>query len=274
MTVTPVWGNRYDPSAYQVTGLTAGTTYQFQVRDCDPLTCTPWSAVAEIATAGGDADNVAIYIDDATAPHQIGTGTLKSDGTFAVTATIPDKTPAGQHTIYAVVGGGARVPQGSLPRLAVSTASPTPVASATPTTVVPDPGSLDNLHLPGHFTGVDGSGQQATTTVVVIAAGQRLPALIEVRDRDTQAVLQFIQTTNPYLVHGAGFVKGGKVTIALDSASGPVLATATVDADGTFSAPFKTSADVTSDHTLVATEQINGETIQAKVTIFVAGLPR
>jgi len=91
---------------FTATGLALNTTYQFQVRDCNALTCSPWSAVKEITTMTGRADQVTVYVDGVAAANQIGTGTLQGDGTFSLGVTFPSGTLPGQRTLIAVTGAG------------------------------------------------------------------------------------------------------------------------------------------------------------------------
>jgi hypothetical protein len=263
------------PSSYQVSRLTPGATYQFQVRDCDVLTCTPWSAEADVATAGSGAGQVAVCLDSVAPANQIGTGTLQADGTFSMTATIPGSAAPGQHTLIAVSGG----PQGSanLP-LPLRLGSGSQGASTPPLggSIAVDPNLLGN---PGGAGGSPaGAGQQATTTIMVVGAGQKLQPVIAVVDPATNAVLTTLQqatsSSAPYTVRGQGFVKRGTMTLLLDSTSGPQLASVMVADDGSFTATFKAPLDATGDHLLVATEIANGQTVQASVDVFIVGTPR
>jgi len=285
MTVTASRQYTIGPSSYQITGLTPGVTYQFQVRDCDALTCTPWSAEADITTAGAGSGQVALYLDSVSAANQIGASTLQGDGSFSATVTIPGSATPGQHTVIAVVGasqGSQNLPLPSLPLVPFGAGAlpggsqGTPAPSGSGNGVVIDPNLIGNLGGAGGSQAT--TGQQASTTTTVVAAGQKLQPVIAVIDPATNAVVQAIQQSTsssaPYTLRGQGFVKGGKVTVSLDTAGGPVLATTTVADDGTFSAKFKTPADATRDHLLVATEIVNGQTIQATVDVFVVGTPR
>ena len=95
-------------SGNKVTGLTQNTAYQFRVRVCDAFTCGPYSNTVDATSNAGVSDQVSFYLDSVTPANQIpgATATL-AGGSFSATAvTIPSKTPAGQHTLYAAIGGG------------------------------------------------------------------------------------------------------------------------------------------------------------------------
>src|SRR5215208_6409693 len=88
---------------FDATGLTPGAAYQFRARDCDPITCSPWSAPLRVTTAKADANKgtVALTLDNGTA---LGTTTVDAQGKFEATVTTPAGTPAGSHALHAVNG--------------------------------------------------------------------------------------------------------------------------------------------------------------------------
>lgn len=90
-------------TSFNATNLTPSTAYQFRARDCDPLTCSPWSALLKVTTAKGDPnkDKVTLTLDNGIA---LATTTVNAQGKFEATVTIPAGTAAGTHTIYAVSG--------------------------------------------------------------------------------------------------------------------------------------------------------------------------
>lgn len=90
-------------ASYDATNLTPATAYQFRVRDCDPITCSPWSALLKVTTAraGSDKGKVVLTLDNGVA---LGTATVNTLGKFASTITIPAGTSGGAHTIHAVNG--------------------------------------------------------------------------------------------------------------------------------------------------------------------------
>jgi hypothetical protein len=91
-------------ASYSATNLTPNTSYQFRARDCDPITCSPWSKALTSTTAKTDAskDNkVALSLDRG---ENLGTTTVNPNGTFETSITIPAGTSAGAHTIHATNG--------------------------------------------------------------------------------------------------------------------------------------------------------------------------
>jgi hypothetical protein len=89
------------PTHFDATGLTSNTAYQFRVRDCDPITCSPWSAPARVTTARVDPNwgVVSLTLDNGT---PLGTATIDGRGSFTATIVIPAATSPGTHTIHAV----------------------------------------------------------------------------------------------------------------------------------------------------------------------------
>ena len=92
-------GNGYSPA-----GLKSGTTYEFQVRDCDIVTCTPYTAPLDVAVGGQGSNMVTLYLDAIAPANKLATATVNTAGAFSASVTIGAKTPAGQHNILAAVG--------------------------------------------------------------------------------------------------------------------------------------------------------------------------
>ena len=92
---------------YTANGLTPSTAYQFQVHECDAVTCAPLSDWLSTATqAGGTGDRIQLWLDADTATV-IGSGPLSADGSpFTVNVTIPASATPGLHTLNAAVPGG------------------------------------------------------------------------------------------------------------------------------------------------------------------------
>ena len=79
---------------------------------------------------------------------------------------------------------------------------------------------------------------------------------------------------NNFIVQGAGFAPG-PVSVYLDSASGQLLGTATVAADGTFGGQFTMPRGAGNQtHTVLAIQSDNGMTAQATARVFVQQIPR
>ena len=88
--------------------LTPLTSYQFRARDCDPFTCSPWSAIARATTAGLDRSSGSVVLAlDRQMP--LGAATIDGSGRFDTPVTIPVGTPPGAHTIRAANRGSTAV---------------------------------------------------------------------------------------------------------------------------------------------------------------------
>ncbi len=90
-------------ASYNATNLTPNTAYQFRARDCDPITCSQWSATVKVVTAKVDdaRGKVLLTLDSGT---PLGTTSVNAQGAFEASITIPAATTAGIHTIRAING--------------------------------------------------------------------------------------------------------------------------------------------------------------------------
>lgn len=93
-------------SHWDATPLTSDTTYEFRVRDCDQLTCTPYSEPKDVKTTTGGSNGVDFYLDSVAAANKIGSDTVQPGGTFSTALTVPAATTAQKHTLYAQMSGG------------------------------------------------------------------------------------------------------------------------------------------------------------------------
>lgn len=87
---------------YEAANLTPNTAYQFRARDCDLMTCSPWSVMLNVVTAKTDAtnDEVVLTLDGGT---PLGKVSVNAQGKFQTPITIPLGTSANTHTIHAVI---------------------------------------------------------------------------------------------------------------------------------------------------------------------------
>jgi hypothetical protein len=87
---------------YDAANLTPNTAYQFRARDCDLMTCSPWSVMLHVVTAKTDATNaeVVLTLDGGT---PLGKVSVNAQGKFQTPITIPLGTSANTHTIHAVI---------------------------------------------------------------------------------------------------------------------------------------------------------------------------
>ncbi len=83
-------------------GLQTGTQYRFRVRDCDPITCSPWSNPFTTLTGTASVSPpVALTLDNSV---NLGSSATNATGTFQATLTMPANTAAGTHTLTAASG--------------------------------------------------------------------------------------------------------------------------------------------------------------------------
>ena len=88
------------PVSYTAQALKADTPYAFSARDCDKVTCSPYSPtiIATTAKLNPNRHVLALTLDGST---PLGTVTLSNAGTFATNLTLPPGITAGAHTIRA-----------------------------------------------------------------------------------------------------------------------------------------------------------------------------
>ena len=88
-------------ASYDATNLVPNTAYQFRARDCDTLTCSPWSPTLRVTTAKVDPakGRVILTLDGGT---PLGAATINAQGTFTTSITIPAGTSPGAHALRAV----------------------------------------------------------------------------------------------------------------------------------------------------------------------------
>ncbi len=218
---------------FDAANLTPNTAYQFRARDCDPITCSPWSSALKVTTAkGGAATNtVVLTLDSGTRPRRgvrvgeatrLGTASISAQGTFETSITIAAGTPAGNHTIHAASGDA-------------QTSANFQVTAATTT----GPSNASLLMV------AQLKGETGCPNHPILSTG----------------------TDDTFMLFGTGFAQG-TVAIRLDTATGAVLGTATVRADGSFCQQMKSvPRSQAGAHTLLAVQ--NGAVVARLPTQFV-----
>jgi hypothetical protein len=223
---------------FDATNLTPSTAYQLRARDCDSITCSPWSPTLRVTTArlddhrgrigrtvrlGSSRGRVVLTLDGAT---PLGTATLDDRGTFETSITIPPGTSAGAHTIRAVSGDAQ--------------------ADAIIQVAAPAGERRASLMMVGLLQGETGCPNRPISST---------------------------QTDATFMLFGAGFAPG-TVTIHLDAPTGPALETAQVRADGSICHQMKgVPGDKAGAHALVAAQ--NGAAVaQTAVTFVVPSVVR
>jgi len=282
---------------FDANNLRPNTTYQFRVRNCDQVTCSPWSAWLVMKTAAQGSDVVAVYLDATTTANKISSATVLPDGTFSTSVTIPSTTAPGQHSLSAVVSAASQValsassaalipanittaPAANVPGSNGSNTAPTsglvaPGAGLPATTATGSNSSSTALVNPSNIGLVQpgANDQVASTTITVLSGTQAAQPTITIIDPTTNAVLQSVVEFYTFTLRGEGFAPG-QVTVSLDSVGGQLIGTTTAGSDGAFVAQFRMPASVSGPHILVANQVASGQTIQAKVSVRIQALPR
>jgi hypothetical protein len=219
---------------FDARGLTPGTAYEFRARDCDAITCSPWSALAKgsTSTANSGAGTVSLTIDGApeTANAQAaGPGRVSALQRAKVVAPTPAPAPG---RISAV----SRTPL-ILASLGTNIGSAVVTPQGTFTANVTIPAGI----APGSHTikAVDGS---ATAEITVVVAGASaggsnasimMVGLLRGESGCPNHPISSTQTDATFVLFGAGFAPGA-VTLHLDSPAGAAIGSATPGRDGSF----------------------------------------
>jgi hypothetical protein len=202
-----VSGSEFDP-----TNLSPNTTYTFQAQVCDLVTCSPWSDTVQATTSAAGSDGVTFDLANGSADcaqknacTAVGATSVKADGSFGGSITVPASVRPGQYTLVGRAGSG-------------------------------------------------GAAQTATTPLIVVGAAAQAQPLLAVWDTVANRAYASPAVTvqgGQFTLHGESFAPG-QVTLTLDTASGPILGTATVGGNGTFQATFNMPYSSVGKHTLLA----------------------
>lgn len=195
--------------------LSPATSYQFRARDCDPFTCSPWSAIARATTARIDPSTdvsttkVWLELDRQVA---LGFATIDGKGNFDTPITIPAGTLAGAHNIRA-----ALIPRDAPGAVAEAAVQVAAVAGGKPASIM----------VVGLLAGETGCPNHPLTST---------------------------QTDDTFLLFGAGLA-AGTVAFTLDNAGGFLLGTAVVRPDGSICQRMRSPpANMAGPHVVVATQ--------------------
>jgi hypothetical protein len=88
-------------SEFDITSPQSNTQYDFEVQECDQVSCSAWSPPLDIQTENQDIASVLLQLENGPV---VGHGTVKPDGTLATTITVPASTKPGSYTLQALVG--------------------------------------------------------------------------------------------------------------------------------------------------------------------------
>jgi len=233
----------------------------------------PVGTEVEIKGTGfGEDEDITIEYDDEDVDIESGDTETDSDGEFTCTILIPEST-VGEHTITVTDGSGSEA-EAVFTVESEITINPTSGPPATSVTV-------------------SGTGFRATKSIAITLAGITVgttpasfesdsdgsfgciftvPTLVsgtyevEASDGTNKPTANFVISAGATLspttgnvgteltISGTGFVANGTVTIKYDDAE---VKTATVDANGAFSATFKAPASKAGDHTILASDGTN-----------------
>ncbi len=217
---------------FEARGLTPGSAYQFRARDCDAITCSPWSALLKVTTATANADQ--------------GKVVLTIDGA-AQAASAP---AAGPGRISALQRSRVAAPAAASDRVSVLERSPVALAFANTNlgsaVVTPQGTFTSTVTIPAGISAgshtikaVNGS---ATAEVAVVVAGTNaggskasimMVGLLRGETGCPNHPISSTQTDSGFVLFGAGFAPG-QVTIHLDAPTTPVVGSATPGRDGSF----------------------------------------
>ena len=269
-------------AAYDASGLTPNTAYQFRVRDCDPITCSPWSPLLRASTEKADTQKgtVLLTLDSGTAvgnaaqgraiPNTHNTGSLGSGKVLVNTSTNVLTRPAldtrtGRATsatrgeILSALGGGT--PLGS---------TSVDARGNFETTITIPAGTSIGAHT---IHAVNGDARADVTIQVTAggAAGKASIMMVGLLKGETGCPnhpISSTQTDSFFTLFGAGFAAGGTVAIHLDSATGSTLGTAVVRPDGSICQQISSApSNKAGARTLVAVQ--SGATVAQTAVTFV-----
>jgi len=221
--------------SFEADNLTPNTIYVFQVRECDLITCSPFSDPLLATTQAKGSDSVAFRLDSPSV-LVLGTATIGNDGSFAGFATIPLTTTTGSHSLEATVGNAA----------AVTTISVCSVSGCQPALglVNPDngtleaPGSVVQISTPVRLRGNNFTAGQTVSVTIDTLQGTQLGTTTVGSDGTFDATFTMPSTTVGSHTLIAAQTGGASSPSPLP---GPVVLphslTAALDARGTVSLP-------------------------------------
>jgi len=129
---------------FDATNLKPGTGYQFQVQECDAITCAPPSELLKTATEAAGSGDIAFWLDNNIAQKLGGTVVPAAGGSFQASVLIPATTTPGVHLLHA---GGLNSP------VATATITVCQVGGCGPTVAVLNT-SNNTYYPPGSIVGV------------------------------------------------------------------------------------------------------------------------
>jgi hypothetical protein len=219
---------------FDARGLTPGTAYQFRARDCDAITCSPWSAVIKPTTFKPSAGqgNVALTIEGSVLPAAApapapaaGPGRVSAVHRARITSPASGTISATDRARLTLVTPGTNI----------GSAVVTPQGTFTANVTIPAniaPGSHTIKAVNGSFmaevvvmvAGANAGGGKASIMMVGLLNGE---------NGCPNHPINSTQTDSTFVLFGAGFAPG-PVTLHLDAPTSPVVGSATPGRDGSF----------------------------------------
>jgi hypothetical protein len=227
-------------SRFDAPNLSPGATYQFRARDCDAVTCSPWSPQTRATTARANAASgaVTLTMDGASGP----TMADKMSASSGRVAAGHSPAPAGGGPSAPAISAARKVGTASNAAAVVAAAnsnlgSATVTAQGTFVANVTIPASVS----PGAHTirAVDGSAVAVVGVTVSGtnagggAASLMIVGLLHGETGCPNHPITSTATGSPFMLFGAG-MDPGSAAVHLDAPNGPILGTANARPDGTF----------------------------------------
>jgi hypothetical protein len=209
-------------NSYLATNLNPNAPYQFQVRDCDPVTCSKWSSWQTWSTGVQGSNTVQFWLDSDSGT-KIGQATVAPGGTFSSPLTIPAGTASGSHTLNAqTAASGGQPTTTTITVLGAGQRRQPEIAIVDPNTGHPVQGSARVTSGNSFTLNGDGFGAGRNITVYLDSAGGQVVGTTQAASDGTFQT----QLTMPYPQSG-GY--GNHKIVAAESGSGQSPPQATID---------------------------------------------
>jgi hypothetical protein len=227
---------------YGARNLTPGTVYQFRARDCDAVTCSPWSQLLRVTTAAVDPNRgkVVLTIDGGTT-GAVGTGRISAQQmgrvSTAQSATITQSASARTTNIGSI--SATRNP--ALGALAASQGTPLGSAFINTQGTFDAPVTIPAGLSPGQHMIRATSGSSVAEVVITVSgtnagggsASIMMVGLLRGETGCPNHPISSTQTDASFMLFGSGF-GAGPVTLHLDAPNAPTIGSATARPDGSF----------------------------------------
>ena len=282
-------------AAYDASNLTPNTAYQFRVRDCDPITCSPWSPTLRASTDKADTQKgtVMLTLDSGAAIGKAAIGKDTISNAAISGATVNTHNTASLTNNRAWIGSSAtvltrpvldaRTAQTTRGEIQSAQGGGTPLGSTSvdaqgnfETTITIPAGAAVGAHT---IYAVNGDAKadviiQVTSGGATGKASIMMVGLLKGETGCPNHPISSTQTDSFFTLFGAGFAAGGTVAIHLDSATGFTLGTAAVRADGSICQQIQSApGNKAGAHTLVAV-QAGASVAQTPVTFVLPSVVR